>query len=178
MDWLVSSDELNWSLIISTLRLLNELIKWFRCIGIKRNISKQNSLIEKIYTEQQEQETPFVTSFIETTTSTGKTAALSVKSKPPGRSTTTGCALVMTKTSPLVMADLNCDEDDEVLGHVVKRPQQQQQPVAQPVRYPQPSLIDTGKHEIIKQVSDSMDHLRNELLQKGEVITNKRSYYF
>ena len=142
-------------------------------------------MIEKIYTEQSE-ESPFVTSFIETNTnstavgsksspkhlSSAKSvpsvvAAPATKSKPMVRgNTTTGCALVVTKTSPLVMAELNCDEeDDEAQLAVVKRPPQ---PPSSAARYPQPSLIDTGKHEIIKQVSESMDHLRNELLQKGD----------
>ena len=73
--------------------------------------------------------------------------------------TTGSNALVMTKTSPLVMADLNCDEDD--LSVETPKKQQQQH------HHHQPSLIDTNKHEIIKQVHDSMDNLRNELLQKG-----------
>lgn len=82
-----------------------------------------------------------------------------------GHYKTSGSALVMTKTSPLVMADLNCDEED--LGMLGTK-----MPVVEPKRqqqHHQPSLIDTNKHDIIKQVHDSMDHLKNELLQKGEI---------
>ncbi|CAF0711793.1 unnamed protein product [Brachionus calyciflorus] len=53
--------------------------------------------------------------------------------------------LISTKTLPVAMAAINQDE-----------------------KIPLTSLIDTNtKHQVIKQVHDSMDHLKNELLHKG-----------
>ena len=54
--------------------------------------------------------------------------------------------IVKTKTSPLVAAELNCDEEEELLAEARQ---------------------NTAKHNIIKQVHDSMDTLRNQLLTKG-----------
>ena len=67
----------------------------------------------------------------------------------------------MTKTSPLVAAAIGNDEDDEfslILSETS---------IKEKIK-PQPSLIDNSiKHQIIKQVSDSMDNLKNELLESN-----------
>ena len=60
----------------------------------------------------------------------------------------------MTKTSPIVAAALSCqEEEDDFLLAEEKRNNS--------------SISDKTKHKLIKQVHDSMDNLKNQLLNKG-----------
>lgn len=152
-------------------------------------------MIEKIYTEQSDE--PLFISHLEhqqqkpqerhpvgvkaashmsKSNSSMSAATTKVVSMNNGHRSTSTSALVMTKTSPLVMADLNHDDDELEFaddgemainsnGGVTTLASKPPPPSHR--SYAQPSLIDSSKHEIIKQVHDSMDHLRNELLQKG-----------
>lgn len=153
-------------------------------------------MIEKIYTEQSDE--PLFISHLEhqqqkpqerhpvgvkaashmsKSNSSMSAATTKVVSMNNGHRSTSTSALVMTKTSPLVMADLNHDDDELEFaddGEMVMTNNNggvtalaSKPPPPSHRSYAQPSLIDSSKHEIIKQVHDSMDHLRNELLQKG-----------
>lgn len=97
-----------------------------------------SALIEKIYTEETE-EPEFMK--IE---SPKQEPVKPPRPNPPPKLTTT--VLINTKTAPVAMAAINQDEVKQIL----------------------PSLIDTNmKHQVIKHVHDTMDHLKNELLHKG-----------
>lgn len=105
-----------------------------------------NALIEKIYTEQQDEEENFLIEY--TQPPTANPSKLNSDSSPPKsalkQTANNTNKIVMTKTSPIVAAALSCDE--EIFT----------------------DLIDTNtKHQIIKQVHDSMDNLKNQLLYKG-----------
>lgn len=125
------------------------------------------------------EETPFVTSLMDAAVAKPEPVHQQPRSKSnsSGRATnrlaasSSLSALVVTKTSPLVMADLlNCEDIDDDLSQVPKtRPPPPPMPASHNRYQPQQSLIDTGssKHELFKQVHESMDHLRNELLNKG-----------
>ncbi len=73
---------------------------------------------------------------------------------------------MVTKTSPLVAAALSQDldtESDDMLSSFNNKVNTQNK-----IKRDDYSLIDPStKHQIIKQIHDSMDHLKNELLQKG-----------
>ena len=132
-----------------------------------------NALIEKIYTEQNEEDDlstdgnhkdsgKMSSSFDDSNSPrslNGKTnkTTRTQHSNPQNKSN----SIVITKTSPLVAAAIGNDEEDEfslILSEAS---------IKEKIK-PQPSLIDNSiKHQIIKQVSDSMDNLKNELLNKG-----------
>ncbi len=132
-------------------------------------------LIEKIYTEESQYETDFIREMERNNTTTdscdhttnsseASTAAGTTTSSSMAATTTSSTtkiakikqlkppALVTTKTSPLVVAALSRDDLDDLDEF---RSDYQQH------------LDNTSKHQIIKQIHDSMDHLKNELLQKG-----------
>jgi hypothetical protein len=91
------------------------------------------------------------------------------KSKPK----TNGTGLVVTKTSPLVAAELDhiAEEEVSVLTDLNTSKFKEFVNDATTSLENSKSLIDNNssmsKHEIIKKVQDSMDYLRNELLHKG-----------
>lgn len=127
-----------------------------------------NALIEKIYTEQNEEDDmstdgnhkdsgKMSSSFDDS----NSPRSLNGKANKTNKNFSKSNSIVMTKTSPLVAAAIGNDEDDEfslILSETS---------IKEKIK-PQPSLIDNSiKHQIIKQVSDSMDNLKNELLNKG-----------
>ena len=127
------------------------------------------SLIEKIYTEQND-EPDFLRDYVNTPNKApisdeSTSSKSSLKPKP------TKPAIVVTKTSPLVAAALSCEEEEEefaLSNFDVNLNINKNSLIDTTEKNHQPSLIDTStKHQIIKQVSDSMDHLKNELLHKG-----------
>ncbi len=101
------------------------------------------ALIEKLYTEEIDEkdvltdyspDSNLSETYIEISkTDTNKNLASTCKSP----------AVVMTKTSPIVLAELNLTEDEDL------------------------ELNDNKKHNIIKQVHDSMDNLKTQLMNKG-----------
>ena len=127
------------------------------------------SLIEKIYTEQND-EPDFLRDYVNTPNKAPSSdESTSSKSSPKPKSTKP--AIVVTKTSPLVAAALSCEEEEEefaLTNFDVNLNLNKNSLIDTTEKSHQPSLIDTStKHQIIKQVSDSMDHLKNELLHKG-----------
>ena len=135
-----------------------------------------NALIAKIYTEQQNEDDSasssntdgglkdsgkMSSSFDESNSLTNTNHKNPSQKQQPKSS-----AIVMTKTSPLVAAALGYDDfnDDDfslMLSETSTSKDKQH-------NRPAPSLIDNSiKHQIIKQVSDSMDNLKHELLNKG-----------
>jgi hypothetical protein len=133
------------------------------------------ALIEKIYTEQNEEDdvstdgnhkdsgkmsSSFDDSNSPRSLVNGKAANRTSKHLQSNSQKKTN-SIVSTKTSPLVAAAICNDEEDEfslILSETSFKEKVK----------PQPSLIDNSiKHQIIKQVSDSMDNLKNELLNKS-----------
>jgi len=142
-------------------------------------------LIEKIYTEQenesdylieytqpptaklnipqqQQQQTAIKSNSTSSSSSSSCSLSSSVVSKPSSSS------LVCTKTSPIVAAVLassggvDDDEEDMYMLELNKKINTQVE------REILTDLIDTTtKHQLIKQVHDSMDNLKNQLLHKG-----------
>jgi len=101
-----------------------------------------NALIEKIYTEEADEPNYF--GDLGENTSFGSASCKSLKSG----------SIVVTKTSPIVAAALSCqEEEDDFLLAEEKRNNS--------------SISDKTKHKLIKQVHDSMDNLKNQLLNKG-----------
>ena len=119
-----------------------------------------SALIEKIYTEQ-EDESNFLIEY--TQPPTASPIKVSETLKPALKSPTSNkpSTIVMTKTSPIVAAALSCDEEDLYLIELNKKSNEREREIFT-------DLIDTTtKHQIIKQVHDSMDNLKNQLLHKG-----------
>ena len=71
--------------------------------------------------------------------------------------------VVVTKTSPIVAADLSCEELEIEEDPSEKESSQ----LNDTFKNILPSKDSDNKHEIIKQVSDSMENLKNQLLNKG-----------
>lgn len=89
------------------------------------------------------------------------------KSKSNGSANTSSNGLVVTKTSPLVAAELSMNEQEELLE--LNASFSKDLPPPPPSSY-FTSLIDSdlpSKHHIIRQVQESMDCLKHELLNKS-----------
>ena len=164
----------------------------------------KKSLIAKIYTEQSGEPDIFTTEFMHSPPTTSSTSSSkqqsgsdrSVSNSPKTNSKSSSSTgkttiyikpqqaynngLVMTKTSPLVAAELSLDEQEEMLELAGNKPpsgssnNRNIHPI-EPGFYT--SLIDcnassgghstAAKHQIIRQVQESMDNLKNELLSKS-----------
>ena len=143
-------------------------------------------LIEKIYTEETE-EPDYLKEHLnnnlqyqQSSKSSAQAASKAGASKTSP--TTSNSCLVMTKTSPIVAAELNADDEDEefLLIHETTKTTTSSTKVKTSagiearkmtddieVNVVKTPLDSPTKHQIIKQVHDSMDNLRNELLNKG-----------
>ncbi len=129
-------------------------------------------MIEKIYTEQAN-EADFLIEYTQPPTAKSsavqepKPANKPLPSPSPSSSSSSSFSLkpstiVMTKTSPIVAAALSCEEEDLYLMELNNKMASKHE------REIFTDLIDTtNKHQIIKQVHDSMDNLKNQLLHKG-----------
>ena len=123
-------------------------------------------MIEKIYTEQAN-EADFLVEYTQPPTSTKSSTVQDLKpaiklSPSSNSSAVKPCTIVMTKTSPIVAAALSCEEEDLYLMELNNKMASKHE------REIFTDLIDTTtKHQIIKQVHDSMDNLKNQLLHKG-----------
>ncbi len=129
-----------------------------------------NARIEKIYTEQQNEEDDLSTDGLGK--DSGKMSSSFDDSNSPRSSSQKNFkqtksqqklnSIVVTKTSPLVAAALGFDDDEEDFSLMLSDNSAREKLLSKT------SLIDNSiKHQIIKQVSDSMDNLKNELLNKG-----------
>ncbi len=129
-------------------------------------------MIEKIYTEQAN-EADFLIEYTQPPTAKSsavqepKPANKPLPSPSPSSSSSSSFSLkpstiVMTKTSPIVAAALSCEEEDLYLMELNNKMASKHE------REIFTDLIDTtNKHQIIKQVHDSIDNLKNQLLHKG-----------
>ena len=133
-----------------------------------------NALIEKIYTEQNDEDdlstdgnhkdSGKMSSSYEDSNSP-RSASNRTNNKPRQQQqlqNSKSNSIVVTKTSPLVAAAIGNDEEDEFSLMLSENSNRDK------IQHHQTSLIDNSiKHQIIKQVSESMDNLKNELLNKG-----------
>ena len=133
-----------------------------------------NALIEKIYTEQNDEDdlstdgnhkdSGEMSSSYEDSNSP-RSASNRTNNKPRQQQqlqNSKSNSIVVTKTSPLVAAAIGNDEEDEFSLMLSENSNRDK------IQHHQTSLIDNSiKHQIIKQVSESMDNLKNELLNKG-----------
>ncbi len=101
------------------------------------------ALIEKLYTEEIDEKDILTDYSPDTNSSENCTETSKANSSRQLASPCKSPAIVMTKTSPIVLAALNLTEEEDF------------------------ELSDIHKHNIIKQVHDSMDNLKTQLMNKG-----------